>query len=114
MSVPVPLEIKKTGGREITVRWDDAHVSVFSIKFLRSECTCANCVSEVTGLRILDPRTVSEDLTVLNAEHVGRYGVKFTFSDRHENGIYTWERLRALCQCPECSKARASNKDELS
>jgi len=112
--VPLPLEIKKTGGREITVRWDDAHVSVFSIKFLRSECTCANCVSEVTGLRILDPRTVSEDLTVLNAEHVGRYGVKFTFSDRHENGIYTWERLRALCPCAECSAARARSNDETS
>jgi len=108
ITVPIPLEIKKTGGREITVRWDDNHVSVFPIKFLRSECTCANCVSEITGLRILDPRTVSEDLTVLNAEHVGRYGVKFTFSDRHENGIYTWERLRSICPCPECSAARSS------
>jgi DUF971 family protein len=111
ISVPVPLEIKKTGGREITVRWDDGHVSVFPIKFLRSECTCANCVSEVTGLRILDPRTVSEELTVLNAEHVGRYGVKFTFSDRHENGIYTWERLRLLCPCAECTKNRATTDE---
>ena len=104
MSVPVPLDIKKTGAHEITVRWDDGHRSVFSIKFLRSECGCANCVSEVTGLRILDARTVSEELTVISAEHVGRYGVKFTFSDRHDNGIYTWERLRSLCQCEECAQ----------
>jgi DUF971 family protein len=68
---------------------------------------CAHCVSEVTGLRILDPNTVSEDLTILNAEHVGRYGVKFMFSDRHDDGIYTWERLRELCQCSECSSERA-------
>lgn len=103
MSVPVPLDIKKTGAHEITVRWDDGHRSVFPIKLLRSECACANCVSEVTGLRILDPRTVSEELTVLSAEHVGRYGVKFMFSDRHDNGIYTWERLRALCPCEDCA-----------
>jgi DUF971 family protein len=101
-----PLEIKKTGANEITVRWDDGHVSIYPIKYLRSECLCANCVSEVTGLRILDPRTVADDLTVLSAEHVGRYGVKFLFSDRHDDGIYTWERLRDLCLCKECREAR--------
>ena len=104
MPIPLPLEIKKTGADQITVRWDDGHISTFDIKYLRSECSCANCVSEITGLRILDPATVSDDITVLGAEHVGRYGVKFTFSDRHDNGIYTWERLRALCPCPECTK----------
>ncbi|HXG95402.1 MAG TPA: DUF971 domain-containing protein [Blastocatellia bacterium] len=106
MPIPTPLEIKKTGPREITVRWDDGHVSQFNTKYLRSECTCANCVSETTGLRILDPATVSEDLTVIGAQHVGRYGVKFTFSDRHDDGIYTWERLRELCPCDECRAGR--------
>ena len=100
--MPTPLEIKKTGASEITVRWDDGHLSVYPIKYLRSECMCAKCVSEVAGLRILDPRTVSEDLTVVSAEHVGRYGVKFMFSDRHDDGIYTWERLRELCVCEKC------------
>jgi DUF971 family protein len=106
MSVPIPLEIKKTGAREITIRWNDGHASRFPIKYLRSECTCAMCVNEITGLRVLDPATVSEDLTVLNAEHVGRYGVKFLFSDRHDNGIYTWENLRAICPCDECNAKR--------
>jgi len=104
--MPTPIEIKKTGAGEITIRWDDDHVSVYPIRYLRSECLCANCVSEVTGLRILDPRTVAEDITVLSAEHVGRYGVKFMFSDRHDDGIYTWERLRELCLCGECKAAQ--------
>jgi DUF971 family protein len=102
MPTPLPLEITKTGAQEITVRWDDGHVSRYRIKYLRSECTCAMCVNEITGRRMLDPDTISEDLTVLSAEHVGRYGVKFTFSDRHDNGIYTWENLRAICPCDEC------------
>ena len=106
MAVPSPSEIKKTGPHEITVSWQDGHLSVYSIKHLRSECMCANCVSEVTGLRILDPRTVAEDLTVLKAEHVGRYGVRFLFSDQHDNGIYTWEKLREICPCTECVSKR--------
>jgi DUF971 family protein len=106
MPGPIPVEIKKTGAREITVRWDDGHASIYPIKFLRSECACANCVNEVTGARMLDPKTVADDITVTKAEHVGRYGVKFTFSDRHDDGIYTWERLRMLCPCPECEAGR--------
>jgi DUF971 family protein len=107
MPAPIPTEITKTTPSEITVRWDDGHVSIYQIKYLRSECMCANCVSEVTGLRILDPRTVADDLTVLKADHVGRYGVKFTFSDRHDDGIYTWERLREICPCDDCNAKRA-------
>ena len=112
MAVPIPTEIKKTDFGEITVRWDDGHVSVLPVKYLRSECACARCVSEVTGLRILDPRTIAEDLTVTNAEHVGRYGIKFYFSDRHDDGIYTWERLRQLCLCDECAARRETEKSE--
>lgn len=96
MAKPIPLEISKTSPREIQVRWDDGRVSVYSIHYLRAECTCARCVNEITGMRILDPRTIAEDLTVQHAEHVGRYGIKFRFSDGHDDGIYTWERLRAL------------------
>jgi DUF971 family protein len=110
MPIPLPLEITKTGAHQITVIWDDDHVSVYPIKYLRAQCMCANCVNEITGVRVLDPNTVSEDLTVLNAEHVGRYGVKFTFSDRHDAGIYTWENLRALCPCAECAAKKQSQK----
>jgi DUF971 family protein len=98
----VPIEIKKTGPQEITVTWDDGHTGVYTARQLRSECTCANCVSEITGLRILDPESISDDIAVLGAEHVGRYGVRFIFSDRHKDGIYTWGRLRELCPCEEC------------
>jgi DUF971 family protein len=104
----VPTEIKKTGPQEITVRWDDGHTSLYAPRLLRIECSCANCVSEMTGARILDPATVAEDLAVTGAEHVGRYGVRFIFSDGHRDGIYTWERLRELCPCDECRAMRDS------
>jgi DUF971 family protein len=107
----IPTEITKSSPREMTIRWNDGKVSVFTIHFLRSECTCARCVNEITGLRILDPRTIAEDLTIRDAQLVGRYGVKFVFSDGHDDGIYTWERLREL---DEKQKKRAQDSTDQS
>ena len=101
----IPVEIKKSGPYELTVSWDDGHLSVFLIKDLRAECACAGCVNEITGERMLDPQSIPEDITVTAAEHVGRYGVRFAFSDGHGNGIYTWSRLRELCPCSDCRRA---------
>jgi DUF971 family protein len=101
---PTPTELKKTGPHETTIYWDDDHVSVFSNKFLREECACAGCVSEVTGERILDPDTVPADISIKGAQHVGNYGVQFLFSDGHSNGIYTWKHLRELCKCDKCKR----------
>ena len=98
----VPTEIKKTGPCELTVSWDDGHLSIFRIKYLRSECMCAGCVNEMTGERTLDPTSVPEDVTITGAETVGRYGVRFAFSDGHGEGIYTWRRLREICPCAVC------------
>src|SRR5579862_2058101 len=102
LAIPTPLEIKKTGPTEIKVDWDDEHQSLFRTDYLRSECACAGCVNEITGERMIDLSDVSPDITVTAAEHVGRYGVKFQFSDGHCNGIYTWERLRRICPCDRC------------
>ena len=104
----IPTEIKKTGPGRMTITWDDGHVSLLPIHYLRSECMCAGCVSEITGQRILDPRTIPEDITITGAEHVGRYGVKFYFTDNHGDGIYTWERLREICPCDQCKGQRAT------
>lgn len=102
MAPPTPTEIKKSGATEVTVHWDDNHTSIFNVKYLRCECGCASCVSEVTGERILDPDTVPEDITITGAQHVGNYGVQFHYGDGHSTGIYTWSRLRELCPCARC------------
>jgi DUF971 family protein len=100
--LPIPVELKKTAPTETTITWNDEHVSVFTIKYLRCECECASCVDEVTGRRILRTETVPDDVTINGAQHVGNYGVQFFFSDRHSTGIYTWKKLRQICPCQEC------------
>lgn len=100
----IPTEIKKSSPTELTIYWDDDHTSVFPIKYLRFECTCAGCIDEVTGKRIIREETIPLNISISNAKHVGKYGVQFYFSDNHSTGIYTWKHLRLLCHCPECSK----------
>jgi len=40
----------------------------------------------------------------LEATQVGKYALKFKWSDGHESGIYSWEYLRRMCQCAVCTK----------
>jgi len=53
-------------------------------------------VDEWTGEPRLDPRTVPMDVRPLEVRSVGRYALQFTWSDAHNSGIYTYDKLRAL------------------
>jgi DUF971 family protein len=37
---------------------------------------------------------------------VGRYAIQFNWQDGHSGGIYSWEYLRRVCQCRECTLSR--------
>jgi DUF971 family protein len=39
----------------------------------------------------------------LSIDSVGRYAIRFHWSDGHSTGIYTFEHLRELCPCPICA-----------
>jgi DUF971 family protein len=48
----------------------------------------------------------------VEAGGVGKYAIRFTWSDGHEHGIYSWEFLREWCPCRECSALRDTEKAE--
>ena len=58
----------------------------------------------MSGRRILKPETVPEDIKPLRIQLVGGYGLRVDWSDGHNTGIYTFERLRATCPCSRCAK----------
>ncbi|HEY7139521.1 MAG TPA: DUF971 domain-containing protein [Methylomirabilota bacterium] len=89
-----PVEIRRVEGREIHVTWSDGHRSVLANKTLRERCPCAACVHELTGARLLDPRSVREDIRAEAIELVGRYAIRVRWSDGHSTGIYTFRQLR--------------------
>ncbi|MDX1748266.1 MAG: DUF971 domain-containing protein, partial [Halobacteriales archaeon] len=60
-------------------------------------CPCAGCVDEMTGRRILTEGMVPERVYPLEIQYVGRYALRFVWSDGHRTGIYPYEYLRKLC-----------------
>lgn len=106
MPDPTPTELKQVDARTLGIRWRDGHESVYDVRELRLHCRCANCVDEVTGASRIDPASVPADVYPLAMKQVGRYAFRFDWSDGHSSGIYPFERLRALCGCAECRKAR--------
>ena len=90
----MPLEIIGLGKTEIRFVWDDDTDDVWPARALRIKCTCANCQSEATGARILDPASVPADLSVSDMHLVGNYGVGIHFSDGHTTGIFRFRELR--------------------
>jgi DUF971 family protein len=59
-------------------------------------------VNEWSGRQILDPAGVPERVSAEEIGLMGRYGIRIRWSDGHDTGIYTFDRLRALCACEGC------------
>ena len=91
--------------RLLTITWKDGHVSALSFNLLRKECPCATCTEErkaVSPLKLVAGPILTQ-AWIEKVEPVGRYALSLTFNDKHDTGIYSYEYLRSLCRCPECS-----------
>ena len=114
-------EMKKTGNMlepeniafspkgELVIRWPDNHRSVHTAFHLRTNCRCATCVDENSGRKTLDDSSVPLDIQVQGVNPVGRYAIAIGFSDGHNTGIFTFQRLRQICECEECSAGRKAS-----
>ncbi len=98
-----PKHIEKVGDDELKIIWEDDHESTYTFQLLRQQCPCALCRDETSGEPILDPETVPVSIRGVGAEIVGNYALSFSFSDGHGTGIFTFEALRGLCACEDCS-----------
>ena len=91
--MPAPLEIVGLGKPEVRFVWDEGDEDLWSARDLRLRCTCAHCVHEFSGEKLLDPTSVSSDLFVSKMSLVGNYGINIEFSDGHGTGIYRFDEL---------------------
>jgi DUF971 family protein len=107
--MPTPATVAQdAAARELVITWADGHTSRYPYWTLRQHCPCAMCVHEWTGERLLDPTRVAADIHPKETAQVGAYALRFTWSDGHATGIYTFTMLRALCPCDECAHARGA------
>lgn len=101
----IPTEIRQLDPKTLGLLWTDGHESRYTVRKLRLECRCANCIDEWTRERILKDSDVAMDIKPKHIESVGRYAFKITWSDGHDTGFYTFDQLRTLCECEKCQKA---------
>jgi len=99
--------------RELTVTWDDGHVSVYPFGLLRAACPCASCRGGHQNMKSepdsdVFTRQMEDSLStrLANLVPVGSYALTIVWEDGHDYGIFNWHYLRALCPCAEC---RAGN-----
>ena len=110
---PAKVRVKKTEGTGVEIDWSDGHRSTWTFALLRNACPCATCHEERErlGLRPGESKPKPPSLLPMyqdparprEVSPVGRYALRFDWNDGHSSGIYSWEYLRSICQCPVCT-----------
>jgi len=100
MDVPDPSRIQvDTDAQTLTVEWTDGHTSVFPLSRLRTACPCAECGGKAVD-HIPPPEATdaspNRTWTDLDIEPAGSIGIRITWDDGHNAGIFRWDRLRRL------------------
>jgi ATP-binding protein involved in chromosome partitioning len=91
-----PIGFLRRDPRTLSILWEDGHRDDFDVRDLRLACHCALCVEEMSGRKLLDPKTIRPDVTPREIVSIGNYAIKFDWSDGHNSGIYSFDNLRAL------------------
>ena len=114
---PASVKIHVSSGAGVDIGWADGHASHFDFVYLREHCPCATCNDErgkkealaessqafasSPALPMFKPKPRAQ-----SAQAVGQYAIQIFFSDGHSTGIYSYDLLRSICPCAECSPNR--------
>lgn len=94
-----PVEIEHLHEqRALRVKWADDHEALYPLFYVRGHCGCAECQGHFEPRKFI----ARPGVTLEHIEQVGNYAIGLHWSDGHNTGIYPFDRLRALCPCPEC------------
>ncbi len=104
---PVDIGLSSSGGA-LEIEWSDGHTTRTDLRALRWNCPCAECSGEMgyQGRLSRVSELPEEDYVLEGVQPVGRYGLRPVWRSGHDSGIYTYELLRYLCECPEHTRAR--------
>jgi len=92
---PSPTEITlHAASRVLEIAFDDGHAFRLPFEFLRVYSPSAEVRGHGPGQETL--QVGKRDVTILELEPVGHYGVRPAFSDGHGSGIYSWRYLYEL------------------
>lgn len=84
---PTPAELRvREGGRVLRVSYEGGMMVDISADRLRAATPSADKSAALPGV------------TIVGVEPVGNYAARFSFSDGHDTGLYTWTLLLELAQ----------------
>ena len=90
------IGFRQRDARTLCVLWEDGHRDDFDVRDLRLACHCALCIEEMSGRKLLDPKTVRPDVSPRLISSIGNYAIGIDWSDGHNSGIYSFRHLRSL------------------
>ena len=103
MAIPVPKLLQPLG-EELAISWSDGTEGYLKLSDLRRLCPCAGCAGERDLLgRLMKPPArplTTESFHVARTAPVGGYALQIFWADGHNDGLYTYERLRAWSENP--------------
>ena len=84
---PTPAELRvREGGRVLRVSYEGGMMVDIAADRLRAASPSA------------DKRPAPGEVRIVDVEPIGNYAARFSFSDGHDTGIYSWTLLRALIE----------------
>lgn len=110
---PATVKVHVSSGAGVDITWADGHASHYDFAYLRDRCPCATCNEERENKQQLTATSPAQFAPLplfkpkpraQSASQVGNYAIQISFSDGHSTGIYSYDHLRSICPCPECSK----------
>ena len=85
-------EVRHVPGEGILVNVDSDE-RVISPAVLRRHCRCAQCVSEMTGKKVLRDEDIPENIAPEEVSPMGNYAITVSWSDGHSS-IYPYDTLK--------------------
>ncbi|UCF37074.1 MAG: DUF971 domain-containing protein [Acidobacteriota bacterium] len=100
-----PVSVKRIDS-VLKIEWKDGHRTEIGLADLRRNCPCAEC--RKTPPKVVeanDPLKLFDDqpIALVGASLVGNYAIQFNWNDGHSHGIYSFDFLRSLCKCSNCT-----------
>jgi DUF971 family protein len=90
-----PVDIDIVRDTAVTVTFEDGQCCVFPVPELRAVCPCASCRGwRERGEQAWPRPGMADDISILDAELSGAWGLSIDWSDGHSTGIYAWSVLR--------------------
>lgn len=107
-ATPKSLDLDREKG--LTVCWQDGVESFYPLAFLRRMSPSADMRQlrdemKSNPLVVVPDSGPSSALRAVDAQLVGHYAIRVTFSDGHRTGIFSWDYLRSI------DPDKASNED---